>query len=180
MKAWHLVLVILVVGGYLWMRPPSGEAIARGMSIDLEAGTIVYNGVAYTASWGEPKTREGVVRHIVRAYAKHVPVVTYHLVLTTGEFSDPAIVTIDHNGGGNYIWRSKKQPEGTLIVLHTVPESDVVFKALRGIGEGDRVKIAGRDETRSAIEAENGGYLRLGHSNHAFVLVSHVVLEEKG
>ena len=139
-----LVVIILVVGIYLLTRPPSGEKIARGMEIDVEGDSVSYKGVVYATKWGEPITREGVVRHITRAYNRHVPIVTFHAVLTTGEFSDPGVVTIDHNSGGNYIWRAKKQPEGTLIVLHFVPENAVVFRALRGIDVGDTVEVHGR------------------------------------
>ena len=176
MKAWHLVALIAVVGIYLLTRPPSGEKIARKMDISVEAGSIAYDGVVYSTEWGKPVTRKGDIRHFIRAYNKHVPIVTFHAVLTTGEFSDPEIVTIDHNGGGSYFWRSKKQPEGTLIVLHFVPESDIVFRALRGIDVGDSVEIVGRDETRGAIEGDDGSYLRLGHDNHKFVLVSQVMV----
>ena len=178
MKAWHLVAIIAVVGFFLVTRPPSGEKIARQMEISVEAGTVFYGGVVYTTKWGQPLTRSGDIRHFIRAYNKRVPIVTFHAVLTTGEFSDPDIVTIDHNGGGNYIWRSKKQPNGTLIALHFVPESDVVFKALRGIDIGDSVEIVGRDEMRGAIEGADGSYLRLGHDNHKFVLVSRVTVKD--
>jgi hypothetical protein len=175
-KAWHLVVIILVGGIFLMTRPPSGEKIAREMSVDVEEGTISYAGVTYTAKWGRSESRQGDVRHVIRAYDKIVPVVIFHIVLTTGEFSDPDVVALDHNGGGNYIWRSKKKPEGTLIVLHLVPESDIVFRALRGLDDGDTVEIVGRDETRGSIEADSGAFLRLRHSNHKFVLVSKVVV----
>jgi hypothetical protein len=174
MKAWHLVVIIAGIGIFLFLRPPSAMKIARGMSIDVKGGTVSYDGVSYTTEWGKPVTREGDIRHFIRAYNKYAPIVTFHLVLTTGEFSDPEIVTLDHNRGGNYFWRSKKQPEGTLIVLHLVPENEAVFRTLRNLDEGDRVEIVGRDEMRGSIEDENGAYLRLGHDNHKFVLVSRV------
>lgn len=174
MRAWHLVVVIAAAGIFFLTRPPSGVKLVREMDIDVAAGSIAYRGVVYTSEWGAEITRSGQVRHVVRAYDKNVPIVTFHLVLTTGEFSDPSIVTIDHNGGGNYIWRAKKQPQGTLIVLHLVPGSETVFRTLRSVDEGDTVEIVGRDEARGAIENENGAYLRLGHSNHKFVLVNRV------
>jgi hypothetical protein len=176
MKAWHLVAVILIVGVYLLTRPPSGAKIARDMDIDVQGGSVTYKGVVYSTKWGGQVTRTGVVRHITRAYNRHVPIVTFHAVLTTGEFSDPEIVKLDHTGGGNYIWRSGKQPEGSLIALHFVPENPVVFRALRGIDVGNSIEIVGRDETRGAIEGEDGSYLRLGHANHKFVLVNQVVV----
>ena len=176
MKAWHLVAVILVIGIYVVMRPPSAAKIARGLEVDLEANTIGYDGDVFSAEWGDSVTRTGDVRHVVRAHNKYAPIVLLHVVVTTGEFSDPDIVTIDHNGGGNYFWRSKKQPEGSLIVLHLVPETEAAFRTMRVIDEGDRVEIVGRDELRGSIESEGGGFLRLGHDNHKFVLVSRVTV----
>lgn len=180
MKAWHLVAVILIVGIYLMMRPPAAGKIARGMEIDLESDTIRYADGVFKADWGEPETRSGIVRHIVRAHDKTIPIVLYHLVLASGEFSDPEIVTIDYNGGGNYFWRSNKQPRGSLIVLHLVPESENAFRTVRGIDVGDQVEIVGRDETRGSIEREGGGLLRLGHDNHKFVLVSRAAVGPGG
>ena len=174
MKAWHVVLVVLAVGLYFLMRPPSAGKIAGGIEVDLQSNSIRYDGRTYTATWGEPGSRAGDVRYLIRDHDKRIPIVLYHLVLTTGEFSDPEIVTIDHNRGGNFIWRAKKQPEGTIIVLHLVPENELAFRTMRGVKEGDRIEVFGRDEVRGSIERDDGAYLRLGHDNHKFVLVTRV------
>lgn len=180
MKAWHLVAVLFVGAVFLFTRPPSAGGIARGMEIDLESNQISYKGDDFTAEWGNPQTRSGVVRHVVRAHNRRIPIVLYHLVLTTGDFSDPEIVTIDHNGGGNYLWRARTQPEGSLIVLHLVPESELAFRTMRSIEIGDRIEVAGRDELRGSIERRDGAYLRLGHDNHKFVLVRRVSEDMEG
>jgi hypothetical protein len=177
-KAWHLVVAIFAVAVYLVMRPPSAGKIARGIEVDLGAGTMRYDGLSYSADWGERTTWTGDVRHVVRARASRIPVVLFHLVLTSGDFSRPEIVTVDHTGGGNYVWSADRHPEGTLVVLHFVPESQLAYRTMRSLEAGDRVEIIGREERRGVIEREDGVSLRLGHDNHRFVLVSRVERRE--
>lgn len=174
MRAWHLVVAVLAVALYLAMRPPSAGKIARGLEVDLDAGTMRYDGFSYSAQWGERTIWTGDVRHVTRAHASRIPVVLFHLVLTSGEFSRPEIVTVDHTGGGSYVWRADRHPEGSLVVLHLVPESQLAYRTMRSLEVGERVEIVGREETRGSIEREDGAYLRLGHDNHRFVLVSRV------
>jgi hypothetical protein len=174
MKAWHFLAAVLAVGIYVGMRPPSAGKIARQLEVDLDAGMMRYDGIAYTAHWSERTTWRGDVRHVARAHTRRMPVVLFHLVLTSGDFSRPEIVTVDHTGGGSYVWRADRQPRGSLVVLHLVPESVLAYRTMRSLEAGDRVEIVGREESRGFIEREDGAYLRLGHDNHRLVLVNRV------
>ena len=177
MRAWHLVVLIIAVAIYVMMRPPSAAKIIRGMEVSIPAGTIEYADVRYTATWSDSIVRSGDIRYLSRAYTKSVPMVIYDVVLTSGEFSDPSIVEIESTGGGNFYWRAGKQPQGTLVVLHVIPENEVVLRSLEAVDEGSRIEIVGRDEVDGSIEGADGSFLRLRHGNHKFVLASRVSVE---
>jgi hypothetical protein len=174
MRRWHLVVLALAVIVYVLLRPPSVVKIARGMEVGLESGTIAYRGAVYTGEWGEPLTRAGTVRLSERAWRKWMPIVTADLALASGDFSDPELVAIESLGGGNMVWRAREQPEGTLVVLHIVPANPAVAKAVSRLAEGESVELAGREELRGSIESSTGAWVRLGHSNHRFFLVTEV------
>ncbi|MDH3253363.1 MAG: hypothetical protein OEM62_00055 [Acidobacteriota bacterium] len=177
MRAWHLVVLIAAVAIYVIMRPPSAAKIVRGMEVSIPAGTIEYADVRYAATWSDSIVRSGDIRYLSRAYTKSVPMVIYDAVLTSGEFSDSSIVEIESTGGGNFYWRSKKQPQGTLVALHIIPENEIVLRSLASVDEGDRIEIVGRDEINGKIEGADGSFLRLAHDNHKFVLASRVSVE---
>jgi len=173
-----ILVIAAVVGGYFYFRDPPADAIARGMTVDIEGGTIEYEGVTYSAEWGEETSHTGDLRYIGRAYDSNAPFITNDAVVTTGEFSDPAIVEIAPMKNGSTHWQSRKKPKGTLIALHFIPASFEVFEALNFLEQGQTVEFVGREETDSKIEGSNGSLVGLRHDNHRFLLVERVNVRE--
>lgn len=168
------MLVALIAGVYFYMQPPSVEGIVREMQIDRQGGEIKYHDVVYSAQWGEEVNHTGDIRYFGRAYYEGVPIFTHDAIVTTGEFSDPDIVEVTPIKDGSMYWTARKQPQGTLIVLHFIPENFSVFESLHSIREGDRVEFIGREETDSSVEASDGDFVKLLHTNHRYLLVSRV------
>jgi len=156
------------------MQPPSVEGIAREMQVDRRAGEIKYRDTVFTAQWGEELKHTGDIRYFGRAYYEGVPVFTHDAVVTTGEFSDPDIVEVTPIKDGSMYWQANKQPEGTLVVLHFIPENFTAFEDLQLIREGERIEFTGREETDSSVESSTGTYVKLLHTNHKYLLVSKV------
>ena len=155
-------------------KPPSAHSVAQKMVVNTENGIIEYKDITYTAEWGDQKVYVGDIRYIGRAYDKYAPYITNDAIVTTGEFSDPSIVSVTPIRHGNMYWRAQKQPKGTLIVLHFIPENLTVYKDLARIKKGQRIEFTGREEVDSKIINSKGGYIALGHSNHRFFLLEKV------
>jgi len=168
-----LIFSALVYGLYqyaVW------KPAALDISSDIEIGEeIQFQGKAFKSDWAEQADSiEAYVRRIDRHYDENFPIITYDFVMTTGEFNDPDIVSIRHKGGGNYYWSAKKQPEGTLVAYHLIPESSYAQGRIDKIEEGDTIKMNGKISKDSKITSSTGGFLQLVHDNHKFILVDDV------
>lgn len=169
-----IIFSIFALLVYFYCKAPSTDSIVQAMNVDIENGKIEYKGVTYTAQWGDQKVHLGDIRYIGRAYDRYAPYIINDAIVTTGEFSDPSIVEVTPVRNGNMYWRSRKQPTGSLIVLHFIPADPMVYKDLKRIKEGQRVEFIGREEVDSKITDAQGGYTALGHSNHRFFILEKV------
>lgn len=170
----RIAAVVALVALVLYCRGPSASTVVGDTFIQPDEGWLRYKEVRYEAEWGPEIVHEGDARFIERAKYKSAPFFTHHVVVTTGEFSDPDLVNLRHNGGGNFFWSAPKQPEGTIIVLHLVPLDRDVLDQLQSIDNGDAVKLVGREEVDSRVDGDDGSWLKLGHSNHKYLLVERV------
>lgn len=170
----QLIIVILIIGGlYLYLDwKPSGSRIAADMDV---GEVIIYQGKVYTSDWAmDSEEIEGFLRRKDRHYDKNMPVITYDLILTTGEFSDPEIVKLRNKGGGNYYWRAKKQPEGTLVVYHSVPSSPEAQNGLDRMEQGKHIVLVGSISQNNEIRSNSGEFVKLMHGNHKFILLEKI------
>lgn len=170
-------IAVIALAVLLWLRPPSSKRIVSEMRLDLEAGRIEYASITYEALWGEATIPfEGDLRYVGRTYSRDLPMVTHDAVLTTGDFSDPELVKVSPLKNGSGTWRAKSSskgtPKGTLVALHFIPSNLGIHEQLTRLREGDTVEIEGQIETDGRVDASNGGFWRLNHSNHKLVLVT--------
>ncbi|MFH1836910.1 MAG: hypothetical protein ABH862_02175 [Candidatus Omnitrophota bacterium] len=169
------ILIILIIAGvYFYFKTPSTDSIVRNMSIDETKGTIECKGTVYDAGWAYAKVYKGDIRYVGRAYHKDAPYITYDAIVTTGDFSDPSLVRVTPIRNGNMSWSASKKPDGTLIVLHFIPANKTVNDDLKRLKTGDKVELAGREESDSKITASDGNFVGLGHDNHKFFLLKSV------
>jgi len=170
-----IIVALILLGAYLYfIWKPSALDIASEMKI---GEAIEYQGEKYRSDWGTNSEEiVGYLRRKDRHYDENMPIVTYDIIITTGEFSNPEIVKITNKGGGSYYWRSKRrQPDGTLIVYHTVPATPIVQNKLDEIDEGESVTLVGKISENSEIKSDSDYFVRLGHDNHKFILVEDVI-----
>lgn len=171
-------LVIAVIAGVIWLlffKTPSSRTISAEMRIDPRGGAITYDQDVYHADWSDPTSFSGDLRYIGRAYNKYIPVITHDAIVTTGEFSDPDIVTIGPVRDGNTYWRAHKQPEGTFVMLHLIPSSVAIHDQLEELSEGDAVLLVGKVEEDGTVLRPDGSFVvKLMHDNHKFLLVTEV------
>jgi hypothetical protein len=91
----------------------------------------------------------GLVRHISPIRIGRIPILTHDILVTYGDFADPAKVTtsvIDHH----FFWSSAEMqhPQGGINLLHTVPKDDQIYRQLLEIKAGQTVRISGREILR--------------------------------
>ncbi|MCH8126452.1 hypothetical protein IIC38_10865 [candidate division KSB1 bacterium] len=67
-----------------------------------------------------------------------MPIFTHDVILTTEEFSDPEFVKIDPVKNGQTRWRARQKPQGTLTMLHLIPENSEILVQLENIHLWDR------------------------------------------
>ncbi len=143
---------------------PSTEVIANNMGF---GEPISYNGQLFYSDWtSDLESIKGYVRRIDRQYDKNIPIITYSLLITTGDFNDPNLVKIRHKGGGNYSWSANTKPNGSLIVYHTIPNNVSSQDKLNSLKEGDSVEILAKMSRNSELKASDGGFFKLLHTNN--------------
>lgn len=175
MRLWIIVGIILLAG-YFWFQPPSVDSVFSGMQ--FSHGNIVYRNVTYQTEWGPEVQHRGTVHYIHRAFYRAVPLITHHAIVTTGEYNDPAITTIQNiDSSGNMSWRATHNPQGSLIVLHFIPQNKEVLEQLKNLKNGDQAIFVGAEERDSKIVGSNGAWLQLGHDNHKYVLLRTVRIQ---
>jgi hypothetical protein len=178
MNKWAVILLLFIIAAFavfFFTRKPSTSGIAGDMKHN-DDGSIVFKGVRYRSDWGNTLTVEGYLRIKDRHYDENMPIVTYDLIITSGDFSDPEEVEIRPKGGGTYIWRSRKRnPEGMLVAYHTVPAGPEAQEKMDDMDEGIEIRLTGRLSRNGEIRGDDGRYLRLGHKSHKFILVEDVL-----
>lgn len=172
----RVLFVLALLALFLYLKWPSASSVVSHTSIAPEEGWLEYEGVRYQAEWGPEVVYQGSARLFERAKYKSAPFFTHHTALATGDFSDPALVTISHTGGGNFLWGAPAKPAGSLVILHIVPLDGEVLDQLKQIDDGDRVELVGRVETDGHVTGDNGKSLRLTHGNHKYLLVESATL----
>lgn len=87
---------------------------------------------------------EGLVRHTSPINERAFPLLSHDILVTTGDFSDPAKVRTSVSNHRFY-WYSDQsnRPKGTINLLHTVPSTEEIYTQLTQIRKGDTVRIQG-------------------------------------
>lgn len=103
--------------------------------------------IVYQYDW--LTTFSGQVRHTSVINSIPFPLLSHDILVTSGEFSDAALVTTSvQNHHFRWSTRLKTRPEGTINLLHTVPASEEIEILLNQIHKGDVVIIAGQEISR--------------------------------
>ena len=167
-----IVLVVYFLATY----QPSTTSIAK----DIVVGhMLTYKGDRFRSEWAEESTIiSGYLRRKDRHYDKNLPIITYDIVLTSGDFNNPDIVEVKHQGGGNYIWRYQNGAKGTILVYHTIPATEEIQRDLDLMKEGDTITLTVKVSLNSKIETGDGNFFQLLHDNHKLVIVDNVLISQ--
>jgi heme/copper-type cytochrome/quinol oxidase subunit 2 len=124
--------------------------------IDLKTGEY------YVISYEKDRDSifDGLVRHTEMDHEKSFPILSFDILVTTGEYSDPTKVKTrveDHH----FMWKflMDRDATGTINLLHTVPMNQAIEDQLMQIKEGDHVVIIGREILKIDGYSRFGKYL---------------------
>jgi hypothetical protein len=126
---------------HLWTRNYPDYSLSEDLTLMSDPGGSFWK-ISYE---GNPEsTFTGMVRHISPDEEPVVPMLTYDILVTNGDFADPKLVrttVVNHM----FAWQglSDFQPRGEINLLHTVAKNNEVFDELRDIQNGDFVQIRG-------------------------------------
>ncbi|MBI9051764.1 MAG: hypothetical protein JEZ00_20245 [Anaerolineaceae bacterium] len=138
-----LVLVVCSFGVQQAGTPLSGEFTIQNNYRYISAEDGRSWRVIFQSPWNN--TFSGTVRHVSRWEDASAPFMSHDVLVTSGAFTDPALVktsVMDHR----IIYRFRgDRPQGEISLLHVFPASAEVLAALEKIHNGDQVRISGRE-----------------------------------
>ena len=152
-----IMFFLLIVGAFTYTR--LNTDFFGLMSPDFAALTIMNQHETIRdeqgASWeityeGHQNTAfEGHVRHVSFNRINKFPFLTHDILITSGDYADPDLVYTNVSNH-HFYWQSlsSEQPQGSINLLHVVPETEEVYQQLLKIRSGDTVTISGKEVLR--------------------------------
>lgn len=107
-----------------------------------------------------PTSFTGRVRHVSPIRIDQFRILTHDLLITTGEFADPDVVTTNVINQ-TFIWNAPdtRNPEGTINLLHIIPENQEVLSQLYEIKKWQQVQITGQEIFEVKAYDQEGKFL---------------------
>lgn len=167
------IIILVLAAAFLaylsWK--PSTSSIAEEMVFD-EAGQITYDGHRFEIEWEDEVVEvRGDLRLKERFYNKNIPIITWTFVVTTGEYSDPALVKIKSHGDGSLRWEAPRQPKGTFMAYSLVAKNAKVDSALHAVEEGSVVFLEGRLSRTGRITGDGRPLAQISNTLQKFILL---------
>jgi hypothetical protein len=107
-----------------------------------------------------PSVFSGLVRHVSPIRLGMDPFLTHDILVTTGDFANPEIVSTrvtDHH----FTWYSqnKSAPSGTINLIHAVPLNEAIYNQLLEIRDGQQAAFTGYEIIRIDAYQKTGEYI---------------------
>jgi hypothetical protein len=107
-----------------------------------------------------PSVFSGLVRHVSPIRLGMDPFLTHDILVTTGDFANPEIVSTrvtDHH----FTWYSqnKSAPSGTINLIHAVPLNEAIYNQLLEIRDGQQAAFTGYEIMRIDAYQKTGEYI---------------------
>jgi hypothetical protein len=161
-----LVVLILAFMAYLLLRDQGQTAPLQDFDKMVVADgfhTITLpSGQHFELSYEQNHDRyfDGIVRHTSMNHEANFPIVSFDILVTSGDFADEDLVwtsVSDHH----FTWRSLngQSPQGTINLLHTVPMDQATEEQLMSIEVGDHVMVKGWDILSIDGFSDTGEYI---------------------
>lgn len=108
---------------------------------------------------GRDSVFSGTVRHVSPIRLASFPMLTHDVLVTSGDFADPSLVTVNVRNH-HFYWRSQfpERPDGAINLLHTAPADDTLYRQLLELRSGDTVVITGREILTISRYGEDGDF----------------------
>ena len=182
------LLGIVLIGGIIYYTTNTDFLGLAGpdfehLTISDSKEQIETNDLYWKITYEKPGDSQfsGLVRHVSPIRDSRVRILTHDILVTSGEYADPAIVStsvINHH----FQWRSTRtaHPQGRINLLHTVPADEEIYRQLLQIRPQDEVIITGREILTIKTYDQDGNYLGEWHDTGCNTLLvnSVTILEE--
>jgi hypothetical protein len=173
-SATHLTIALLalaLIGGILYytanidflgLAGPDFEDLTISGSKEQIKADDVYWKITYEKL--KDSQFSGLVRHVSPIRDNRMRILTHDILVTSGEFADPAIVSTSV-ANHHFTWRSAStaHPKGTINLLHTVPADEDIYRQLLKIRPQDEVTITGREILSIEVFDQAGNHLGEWH-----------------
>ncbi len=135
--------------------PPDAREVVAEIS-EGPKGEIVYAGQAFEATLETDAEVEGSVHQVVRASWPEMPFITHELVLVTGDYAKPDIVSISEIEDHTVVIQSNvTNPAGSVWLVHVIPADQNALEQLLRVQKGQYVVLVG-DEAKTSLRASDG------------------------
>lgn len=126
---------------HLWTRSYPDYALTEDLADMRDSHGNTWS-ISYEGN--SSSTFAGIVRHISPDEESLVPMLTYDILVASGDYAKPDRVrttVVNHM----FVWRvnGDSDPSGRINLLHTVARDQEIFQELRDIQNGDSVRISG-------------------------------------
>jgi len=154
-----IILAAIVFGIYYYSTHSGATAVAN--EIEFDGKDVIFHDEVFATNWtSKTKTVTGYVREINQENMSIMPIVTYSIVATTGDYSNPDKVEIKHVRHG-YQLLSKQaagKPKGSIIIYHLIPLDAEVQKKIESIKIGDNFSIKARISQSGKLKSPRAVY----------------------
>ncbi|BCE02674.1 hypothetical protein [Marinicellulosiphila megalodicopiae] len=171
-----IILVLLGAGIWYWLQLPAAEKFTASMNFE---GVVEFDGVQYVTDWSSQSEQiSGFLRRKDRHNSSNFPIITFDWVVTTKDYNDSSLVSVRHQGDGNYAYSYKTKVEGSIVFYHLITADENVQKQLVEIKEGRNFVMTARISQSNKLEnLATGVSLDIAHSNHKIVLVESLSIQ---
>jgi len=122
----------------------------------------ITSGQHWNLSYEQDHDREftGIVRFISMDHETNFPIISFDILITSGDYSSPDLVTTSV-ANHHFTWMNlgKTSPQGTINLLHTVPMNQAIEDKLAAIKNGDTITIQGWDILKIDGYNKSGDYI---------------------
>ena len=190
---WAVTLMVLVVSvcGFLYyslnsdffglLAPPFAELSFSPDFTDVRdtknnrTWKISYESIPFS-------TFHGVVRHVSDWRDEPIPFATHDILVTTGDFASPSHVPERvYNHAFYYQYDIGSNPQGSINLLHIVPQTEQIYRQLLEVHLWDLVTISGREIYRIDLFDPAGKFISFWQDHGCnSILVTSVKIDAQG
>jgi hypothetical protein len=163
-----VILIIVVIGSSVYYNVNTeifgiGHPPYDRMKIDNTWEHITIDDDTWSVEYEslQRDTFQGLVRFIGPIRQNGIPFLTHDVLVTSGDFANPDLVnTSVYNHTFHWYSHELQNPQGSINLIHAVPQKETIYNQLLEMKTGQQVKITGFEVLRiNAFDAKGRRYL---------------------